>query len=280
MKTARIVLNYLLFGNIYIAFGAVLLSMHSSLYFSKIIHPVILTFIFFSTISSYNLHSYFHPLGSSLSERFDWIGRNKGVLLISLIITSVISLLALSAISSLWEWILPLAVLTLLYSMPRIFPSTNKLLNPIQYLKAFYLAFVWTFVTVILPLNVDIPGISSEWGIFLLNRYVFILQVCLLFDYRDWYLMKPELRKSALKRLDERNFNVLFYIVFSATLLSAMLLLLLNYNLKNFLSIFIAELFMFMVFRKSRNSKSDYWYSIAVDGILMIPAILLLLFKI
>jgi hypothetical protein len=274
MKTLLTVLNYLFFGNIFIAICAVMLCVHTSLCFELKPHPIFLIFIFFSTISSYDIHSIFHSLPVSDSKRMDWVRSRRKTLIYSFVIASTGVLITVWWLIELWYWVVPIAILTLFYSLPRIFPHSGRLFNFIQLYKAFYLAFIWTIVTVILPVYQEVVDFNVQFLVFFISRYLYILQICLLFDYRDKILIEPENRISVLKHMNDKNFSVLCIWVMIGVILTSGTLLYLNLNLKSYLSMTIAEIAFILLFRKSKNSHSDYWYNIVVDGLLLIPGVI------
>jgi hypothetical protein len=276
MKTLLSFLNYVLFGNIYIAICAVMLCMHTNISFNLELDPFLLVFIFFSTISSYDLHSIYHAQPISESKRIDWIRSNKKALIYSFVISIIAALFTLLWIIEIWYWAIPIAILTFLYSLPRIFPKSGKPLKFIQLYKAFYLAFVWTLVTVFLPYYQGKAGINMQLLIFFITRYLFILQVCLLFDYRDKYLLLPKNRLSILKFINDKNFSKLVIGVMVAVVLTIGIQQYFIPNLKTLWSMIFAELILIILFRKSKNLHSDYWYNIVVDGMLLIPGIIIL----
>jgi hypothetical protein len=252
-----------------------MLCLHTSISFNLELDPFLLVFIFFSTISSYDLHSIFHALPVSESKRIDWLRSNRKALIYSFVISTIAALLTLAWKIEIWYWVVPNAILTLLYSLPRIFPRSGRFLKYIQLYKAFYLAFVWTLVTVFLPYPVN-AGINMYLLVFSISRYLFILQVCLLFDYRDKYLLLPENRLSILKFINDRNFSKLVIGVMFAVWLTIGIQLYFIPNMKTLWSMIFAELILIILFRKSKNLQSDYWYNIVVDGLLLIPGIIIL----
>ena len=280
MKLILAFLNYILFGNIFIAICAVMLCIHTSLISDIALNTSFLLFIFCSTISSYNLHAYFNSLPIAHSVRVEWVRKNRRTLLISFVFASIDVFISIFWMVQMIKWVIVLAIFTILYSSPRILSKPGNFLKLIQSYKVFYLALIWTVVTVLLPVIYADVKMDKEMAIFFANRYLFILQICLLFDYRDRYLLKPGDRQSILKYFDGRQFNFLFLIAGLGVLITSGILLLQGSDMKGFSSMLVAEIFTILLFRKSLESHSDYWYNLVVDGLLLIPGIAFLLMKI
>ena len=80
-----------------------------------------------------------------------------------------------------------LALLSLLYSLP-VLPIRGQYwpLRHIPLLKIFLIAYVWTCVTVWLPLLAYNQNIfSGDAWLFFLRRFLFVLAITIIFDIRD-----------------------------------------------------------------------------------------------
>ncbi len=138
--------------------------------------------LFSGTLASYNWH---HVLSMTQSGRlklkanpFRFI-----VLLIALI------LMAVSIVFITKEALLvlvPLAMVTLLYSLPLEVPLGYFPLRKIPYLKVFLVAATWAVLTVWLPLagRMDVHN-PLQIALILLERFFLLFPLCLLFDIRD-----------------------------------------------------------------------------------------------
>lgn len=139
----------------------------------------LLFFIFFSTIIGYNITKYTgnheSPEAGSEPSR-------------SIVIFSAICLIPLLYLMMILPWPVILlsglmGLITISYSWPFLWRRSN--LRDITSLKIFVIAFVWSTVTVVLPLlsnEIDINrNIFIEFG----QRFAFVLVLTLPFDIRD-----------------------------------------------------------------------------------------------
>ncbi|WP_234572266.1 hypothetical protein [Rhodohalobacter sp. 614A] len=139
----------------------------------------LLFFVFFSTIIGYNITKY---SGSHES------GEEPQPLSKSILIFSLICLLPLFYFMYTQSWAVIIVsglmgLMTVSYSWPVLWRRSN--LRDITSLKIFVIAFVWSTVTVVLPLLAKHAafGINAliEYG----QRFVFVLVLTLPFDIRD-----------------------------------------------------------------------------------------------
>lgn len=149
---------------------------------------------FFATLFIYNLDSllpYKFNQRIQLSERKLWVRQHRGFLL-------VLSGIAALAAAGLFLWFAPvyhawfiaqLVIISLVYSL-RIIPRPGGGYLPLRNIplvKVFLIAYVWSCVTVLLPLlSSGISIFSETGGILFLQRFCFLFALTLLFDIRDW----------------------------------------------------------------------------------------------
>jgi hypothetical protein len=274
MKFTKEALNVFLFGNIFIAACSTALCIHTTWSFGDKINYQFLLFIFLSTVSSYCFHAYFRPISDSSSERSSWIAANRKCLLYLSILSAAGAIPLLFLVQDLFIYAIPLAFLTLLYTSPRFKKSSHRIFRWIIYWKTFYLAIIWTLVTFALP--VLLSGVTHVIGLtaFGLGRFLFILQICLLFEYHD----RENNRRAGLKILVNNMSDQMFSLVFlltSVILQLTSLYYLSESNLEVFLSILLPELSLIILYKKALTAESDQWYSLVIDGHLILPPVIL-----
>ncbi len=271
------ILHFLIFGNIFISICAVMMCYHTEMIFTSGHNYDQLCFIFFATLSSYNLHSYFNPYTSSKSVRLGWIKEHRTSLKISFLLASSGLIFTFLLIPSSYTMILPLSVLSILYSLPRVLKSTGSFLKPVIFFKTIYLAIIWSVVTVAMPLVIDNYTWDYQSTVFLFNRFFIILQVSILFEYRERKLGIPGKPGNIISLLNENMFNLLFYCISLLFLVSTNLLISWKPDYSLPFSILIPEILLLLTYKRSKTICSDYWYYIFLDGILMLSALIFLL---
>lgn len=183
---------FLINTNIYIALGAVALTLETELQLGIRLqfHPYLLL-IFFSTLFDYNLHRFITVLTNKEalnSIKHKWV-KNNLVFFYALVVSSVIGFLwtVLYADFKVLVTLAPIALLTFFYSVPVY--KTNKLifrLREIPALKIFLISFVWSASTILLPV-IQSGRIHSREHVLtmLLERFLFVFAITIPFDIRD-----------------------------------------------------------------------------------------------
>lgn len=190
----RTALHYILFSNLFIAACAFGLVWQTYLLLQVPVRFWEAGLAFLATFFVYNLDGllpYKFNQNVVFSERKKWISRHRPILLV------VVGLSGLAAfylfiryvqVGHIW-FIAHLVVISLLYSW-QIIPDkdgTYKPLRNVPLVKVFLIAYVWSCVTVLLPLlSIGMPAFSVEVGVLLLRRFCFLFALTLLFDIRDY----------------------------------------------------------------------------------------------
>lgn len=149
--------------------------------------------VFLATFLLYNFDSllpYKLQQQASFSRRRAWARQHKKLIL-ALMTAAGAAALYLVAGTMLYQyhllWLAHLGVLAVLYSLP-VLPRRGQLwpLRHIPLLKIFLIAYVWTCITVWLPLLAyNQPIFSGAAWLFFLHRFLFILAITIIFDIRD-----------------------------------------------------------------------------------------------
>jgi len=148
---------------------------------------------FLATFFIYNLDGllpYKFNQNVVISERKHWVVQHRNVLLVSIGAAAVTALyLFLSYGQPHYFWLIAhLVIISLFYSW-RIIPQKARAplpLRNIPLLKIFLIAYVWSCVTVILPLLAG-NKLAISWAVAVLftRRFCFLFALTLLFDIRD-----------------------------------------------------------------------------------------------
>ena len=188
MKWLERILDFYVNGSIHVAFAVISFLLISTEFLNISVSEYLLYFVFFSTISYYNLLKY----GSGLLGNLRVNSRPLAILSFSLICLFLAFLAGLKLPARIIPVILVLIVLIVLYAAP-VFPS-DKNLRSLGLLKIIIVAVSWTIVTVLLP--VVAVGDKIQWDILILSvqRFVLVLAMMIPFEIRDMYLDPPEIR--------------------------------------------------------------------------------------
>lgn len=262
-------IDFLLFGNIYIALGAFLLSqctiieLHLNAPFSYSI------LVFFSTLFIYNLQRIFYktPINSEpISVRRKWIFENQK----TIIALTVIGLIGTSVSlfycdTKVILYLSPLGILSIGY----FFPSVQ--LRKFALLKIFILVSVWTATCYIVPILLSANTYTSLYSFYTLSGFCFMVAICLPFDNRDIQIDKKENTLTFSILIGPSNVNISAF-VFAIT--SFLLILFCDFSITILsvnLIVFLSCIFFILKNNKPRN---EYYYIAGIDGILILKGIL------
>ncbi|NBC27502.1 MAG: hypothetical protein GVY08_11620 [Bacteroidetes bacterium] len=137
----------------------------------------LLLFIFFSSVFGYNATKYGESLdriSSPARTAVRWI--TAAALAISVVLAFWLSLYVIAAAAL-------LGFITMSYSWPLLFSQTT--LREISGIKIFVIAFVWSSVSVGLPVLEAGAGMSTTIALEYVQRLLFVLVLTLPFDIRD-----------------------------------------------------------------------------------------------
>jgi hypothetical protein len=248
-------------------------------------HYYLLLFVFFGTIFGYNFIKHFEKVqmkGLRLKKStFDYNyfvkefqklkSKEKTIFIISCI-SFLMSFFFLFKLKS--ETIL-LLIIPVLLTFCYAVSLGYKTLRNISGIKIYVVAFVWAFVSVLLPIIESEIVLSTDVWIMTFQRFVFVVVLILPFEIRDLSI-DEEILRTLPQNIGVRN-----------TKLYGLLLLMLFYflgffkdellevNLTVMPLVFLITL-LFLVLAKEKQSK--YYSSFFVEGIPILWVILLMIF--
>ncbi|GEO06224.1 hypothetical protein AAE02nite_38880 [Adhaeribacter aerolatus] len=165
-----------------------------------------------------------------------------------------------------------LALLSVLYSLP-VLPRRGELwpLRHVPLLKIFLIAYVWTCVTVWLPLlayNQDI--FSTEAWLFFLRRFLFILAITIIFDIRDVDRDRATGTVTLPGTIGIKKAKYIAWISLAFFALLVSLIPLQNYRAALLLS---AGITAYVVWQ-THSTNNEYFFSVIADGMMVLQFLL------
>lgn len=271
------IFNYIIFGNIFIAICAVLMSYYTFAVFDSPVSFTLLGFIFFAAISSYSFHSFLPTTEKEYSEKVKWSLKRRGYFMTLFIIGAVGAAVFLFFLGQDLKLILALILFTILYSSPKIRFEKFSFFKRFGTAKTLYLAIVWTLVTVSLPLSIIESDTANSGILFFVNRFLLIYAICILFDLKDKEYDIQRGIKSIITILDEKKIELLFFICLILFFISSLVLYIFRDSGLMVLTLIAPGTLLIFLFQKSKETKSDYWFSFFLDGIMILSPILYLI---
>ncbi len=279
MSFARKFFYFFIYSNLFIALCAVvmiyqtcrlLLHINPGIYFSG--------FVFFATMCSYSFHWYLTTVDiRSFSSRMIWLSRNKNVHLVFFFTGLAGAAFTGYFLLAPWQWLLLSAFITFLYSAPKIPHPFFQAFRKSALAKTIFLAFVWMYVTTILPLVVSNQPWRTEFSLFAASRGFLIYYICIIFDYRDKEYDKSSGMRSLITWLNDKRIKQLF--VISLLLFGAFTCWLILFGFTNpvIILLLIPGITTAAFYRYAKKNFSDMLYYFILDGLIALSSAITLL---
>ena len=278
-------LDFIIYGNVFIAFCAAMSTYSTGLILSVpthssfiIYHSSLPIFVGAATFFLYNLHkpvTYFLKKQFIENQRFTRTKAFQGPLSILSILAVIYCIYYFFQLKTASQWVLILmAFLSLGYVLPIL--GNGRRLRDIPYLKIFLIAIVWSVITVGLPfleLNNNIP--TAHFLCLCMGRSCFIFALCIPFDIRDMDWDSRTNVKTIPLSIGVEKAKML-------AILALIVSLSMNYLGKNtivaspihdFKIISVYAITAFMILKTHKN-RSDYFFYGGVDGMILLQSLL------
>jgi 4-hydroxybenzoate polyprenyltransferase len=278
MKFARQLFSFFIYSNLFIALCAILMIVQTfGLLLDEWPPFTFIAFAFFATLSSYSFHWWLTPDIDLPSERLSWLKRNKYVHLILFFASLPGAVYYGILLIDHWPWLLLAAFITFLYSAPKIPYPFFRILRKVALGKTIFLAFMWMYVTTVLPLQVSDRPWRPDFTLFAASRFFFIYAICIVFDYRDREYDRSIGIRSLITWLNEKSIFILF--IASLVLFAVFTLLLLRYGFP-FMTVgtlLLPGVITAILYKYVTKKFSDIVYYFVLDGLMALSAIITLL---
>jgi hypothetical protein len=273
------IFDLFIYTSLFIACGAVLMAWQTFELFNIPIHPDLLGFIFSGTLCSYNFHWYLTPPQAEKENRKRMWNQMNRKLHMGLSVSGLVAAIYFAfGLREYNTFLFLTALLTFLYSAPKIPFKLFQLLKTVSIGKTFYLALAWTHVTIILPFITGNSSLDASAWLFILNRFIFIYSICILFDYRDRREDIEQNIRSMVTIMTEKNINLVFYsciFLFYASLG----LMIPFFSPVILVALGLPALPISLLYSYFKTHTSDFNYYFILDGIMILSAPLLVLAK-
>lgn len=266
-----------IFGNFWIAIVAMMMCLFTEKALGLTLPDAFLPFVGFSTLTSYGFHAYlsrfYFPPKKGLRQQ--WIAKHTHFLLVQSGVSAFLCLFFFFHLKNFASYILPIAFATFLYSAPQIPATPFIFLRKIAVGKTLYLALSWAYVSVLLPLLIGNTAIFSLQNLsFLLNRFLLIYLIAILFDQKDKENDQSLAIKNLITHLSTQQIQRLIQVCMLLFLLSNCFFL---YKTACYKIVF-SMLFPLFSLKISLNfidkTENDYVYYGYLDGLLTLSTCL------
>lgn len=272
---ARSIFNFFLFSSVFIALCAVLMVYQTNHLLQLSYDPApLLYFVFFSTLCSYNMHWYFTPFSFSEKIRSQWTQRHRLTHIVLMAIGAIGAAWFFFSFIDHWIWIVPSAILTFLYSAPKLPFPIFRHLKKVAIGKTIFLSFVWMYVTSALPIFVSNAIWTENHLLFCISRFFLIYAICILFDYRDREQDKKDGIRSMITYFSVKGVDRLFWLSLILFIISTVLLYFFGFSIIVIIALVIPGLLTGILYPTAKVNHSDYLYYFVLDGLMMFSALI------
>ena len=280
MSFARNFSRFFIYSNLFIALCAVVMVYQT---YQLLLHTspgiYFIAFIFFATICSYSFHWYLTPSDIQVtSARTEWLSRYKNIHLVLFFIGLAGVAVSGFFLSDHWQWLLLSALITFFYSAPKIPHPYFNALRKVALAKTIFLAFVWMYVTTILPLMISDQPWRTDFSLFSISRFFLIYAICILFDYRDRDYDKSVGIRSLITWLSDKNITRLFILSLLLFVLFTGWLFLYGYSYPVIIILLIPGVITAGLYRYAQKNFSDMLYYFVLDGLMALSSLFTLFF--
>lgn len=271
--------QFFLAHSIFIGIGAAAMAFETLTILSFGASYSLFLFLFFSTISAYN----FYWITSGINGKQNFLSsffNEKLTNYIIFILSAIAAVYYFFEAELLWEQTLILVCLTVAYSLPLIKAKPFIYLQKIGFLKPFLLALTWAYATVFFPLQDSFIRTTGLATVLFINRFIFILILCIIFEKKDKELDKANGVKTLVTILSPRflyKFVMFLFFIWSFSNIAAYIYGVFNYQA---VALQLVTVFTYLVYLLSSKKRGYYFYYFLVDGLMILSAIIITLFTI
>ena len=268
------IFQFIISHSVFIALCSSALSLQTLLLLRLPVNVLLLLFIFFATIFGYNAYwlvSKFHHNDSVELIRF--FKRQTTSLLIIILSLAGMAYAILYLHLVMYNIIITFLLLAL-YSTPLWLYKKYQFIRRIGFLKTILLAFTWAHITTLIPLQKSIVNMQPAELLIFMNRFLFMLILCIIFDKRDAVIDKIRGLHSLATDMSPAKLHWLIVIIFSGYFISAWVMKSYGIDMLHSAGLLLAGILTIPVYFYSQKKRSYIFYYFIVDGMMILSAII------
>ena len=261
MRVIKQFFDFYLNSSVHVALAVYAMSFITLKRFNILYDENILYFIFYATITAYNFVKYF---GIAKFHHISLTQSLKAIQIFSFICFAFLCYYALQLPFKSLIYILAFGVITFLYAFPFIpkdfYLDNQQNLRDVSGIKVYIIAFVWTGVTVFLPLINNEFTFNADVFITAFQYFIFVIVLMLPFEIRD--LKGDSLKLATIPQKIGVKLTKLFGLIFLMVFFFAEFFKdeLSNCNITSSSIItFITAIFLVFTNKKRNRYYSSFW---------------------
>ena len=276
MRFVLKIIDFIVVSNLYVATGTSSLTWLTLQFFGED-NLVYTLFVFFSTLFAYNFMRLVRVkpmLEEGDSSRHKNIYRYRAYLWLTCVISAIASFYFFLKVDAIvLNTLIIMGAISITYSLP--FYKRKGVwfrLRDFPFLKIFLIAFVWTVVSSVIPMQ--LVHVPLNW-LKVVERYCFVLAITIPFDIRDLKFDSTSLHTlPQVLGVENVRYLAVFLLLISETILFYEYYFLSLYLISEAIALYIAyEISVVLVF-KSKSSNSERYFTLGVEGTSILLALL------
>ena len=272
--------KFIVFSNIFIALCAVVMSMHTSEYFSLIHNYYYYFFLFFATLTSYSLHWMLTNESELIYHtRKSWFMQYKKIYPILLAISLPCTVYYLFLIKEHLIPILFCCFLSFLYTAPKINHPIFHFLRKMAIGKTIFLTAVWTYATSILPIIINNDPWTLKVLLFIFIKLFLIYAICIVFDWRDRELDSQTGINTLSNKFNLKQLQYFLLVIIFIGIIACTLFYFYFDDLKLFIFNILSYCILLLSIKYIKKSANDMIYYFVLDGLMALSSLLYLIFN-
>lgn len=266
--------HFILSHSIFIAICAAALSLQTLQLLSLPFNGYLPAFIFFAVLGGYNAYwliSRFSFNRDSSLISFLQKSRSSFFVLLSAITGMVFCMMKLHLV--MYNIIIAIILLGL-YAIPVMPFKQLSFTRKAGFLKTILLAFTWAIVTTLIPLQISILAMGRAALLIFINRFLFMLMLCIIFDKRDVAVDKIRGLQSLATDIKPLLLHYLTGFIFISYLLISYLLNAFEVPVLQIAALMVTGIITLCVYISSLKKRGYVFYYFLVDGLMFLSALL------
>lgn len=278
-KIITYAVNFLVYSNLWIAFGAVCMTILSiqQLNFPAYPSTKLLFFIGSATIVIYQLARLVGLKSMSPASRSKLQAKKQEIaLLISVFVCSGVTLTLFWSLTFYQQLLMLISgLISVLYTFPLVpYKQSYSRLRDVNGLKIGLIALIWMASTVLLPLL----QATNHWNalyvpiiLLCIERFLFIFAITLPFDIRDVkYDVEQDLQTIPISLGIEKTKQLAHGLLVACMLLQFIIFFMIDGNVILLISTFLVYLLAILLVSNATTQQTDKYYTALIDGLLVL----------
>jgi 4-hydroxybenzoate polyprenyltransferase len=273
-------LNFIFFGNIYVALGIVCLIQSTVIQLDFTDHLFFYSFLsFFAGLFVYNLQRVFYKPQQNISlhsVRRKWIFRNQLLIKVLACIGFIgVGITFFFNDFKIVFYLSPLLLLSIFYFLPAV------KLRQTPVFKLITLVSVWTLTTAVVPILLNAGDIFTKPNLLhIATRFCFMMAICIPFDIRDLKVDSADKISTIPQIIGEnktRWLAVVFMFMYNFLIVMEFHFKIIDHAV--FVGLLFSAIINTVLVFLSSSKRNEYFYVGIIDGTMILQGVVLLAVK-